>query len=96
MVAKDGEDVPFEERPDAEIASFAESGIEILVEFWMEGVDDGKNRVGADLLFMIWKALQDNGIEIPYPHRVITIEEKKAEPAPRKRKAPAAKPAAKK
>ncbi|MAO54330.1 MAG: mechanosensitive ion channel protein [Rhodospirillaceae bacterium] len=91
-----GEDVPFEERPDAEIASFAESGIEILVEFWMEGVDDGKNRVGADLLFMIWKALQDNGIEIPYPHRVITIEEKKAQPAPRKRKAPAAKPAAKK
>ena len=91
-----GEDVPFEERPDAEIASFAESGIEILVEFWMEGVDDGKNRVGADLLFMIWKALQDNGIEIPYPHRVITIEEKKAAPAPRKRKAPAAKPAAKK
>lgn len=91
-----GEDVPFEERPDAEIASFAESGIEILVEFWMEGVDDGKNRVGADLLFMIWKALQENGIEIPYPHRVITIEEKKAEPAPRRRKAPATKPATKK
>lgn len=72
-----GEDIPIEERPDAEISKFAESGIEILVEFWMEGIDDGKNRVGADLLFMIWQALQANNIQIPYPHRVITIEEKK-------------------
>ena len=72
-----GEDIPIEERPDAEISTFAESGIEILVEFWMEGIDDGKNRVGADLLFMIWQALQANNIQIPYPHRVITIEEKK-------------------
>lgn len=68
-----GEDVPFEERPDAEIASFGESGINILVEFWMEGVDDGKNRVGADLLHMIWTALKENGIEIPYPQREIKV-----------------------
>lgn len=68
-----GEDVPFEERPDAEIASFGDSGINILVEFWMEGVDDGKNRVGADLLHMIWTALKENGIQIPYPQREIKV-----------------------
>ncbi|MEM7026959.1 MAG: mechanosensitive ion channel domain-containing protein, partial [Pseudomonadota bacterium] len=44
-----GESIPIEERPDAEIAGFGESGVDILVEFWMEGIDDGKNRVGADL-----------------------------------------------
>ena len=72
-----GEDVPIEERPDAEISKFADSGIEILVEFWMEGIDDGKNRVGADLLFMIWKALEENDIEIPFPQRVVTIKDGK-------------------
>lgn len=68
-----GPDVPIEERPDAEIASFGDFGIEILVEFWMEGIDDGKNRVGADLLLMIWDALRENDIEIPFPQREVRI-----------------------
>jgi len=68
-----GDDVPIEERPDAEIAGFGESGVDILIEFWMEGIDDGPNRVGADLLLMIWDALKENNIEIPYPQREIKI-----------------------
>ncbi len=68
-----GESVPLEERPDAEIAGFGDSGINILVEFWMEGIDDGKNRVGADLLLMIWVALKENGIEIPFPQREVKL-----------------------
>ncbi len=39
----------------------------------MEGIDDGVNRVGADLLMMIWQALKDNHIEIPFPQREVTI-----------------------
>ena len=68
-----GDDVPIELRPDAEISKFADSGIEILVEFWMEGIDDGENRVGADLLLMIWQALKANGIVIPFPQRVVKV-----------------------
>ena len=68
-----GDDLPIAERPDAEIQSFDDSGITILVEFWMEGIDDGDNRVGADLLMMIWTALKTNGIEIPFPQREIKI-----------------------
>ncbi len=70
-----GDDLPIEERPDAEVQGFNDSGIEILVEFWMEGVDDGKNRVGGDLLFMIYQALMENHIEIPFPQREVTIKE---------------------
>lgn len=44
-----GEEVPFEERPDCEIDSSGDSGINMFVESWMEGIDDGKNRVGGDL-----------------------------------------------
>ena len=68
-----GDDLPLAERPDAEIESFGESGINILVEFWMEGIDDGDNRVGADLLLMIWTALKANDIHIPFPQREIKI-----------------------
>ena len=68
-----GDDIPVAERPDAEIENFGDSGIDILVEFWMEGIDDGENRVGADLLLMIWTALQAHGIEIPFPQREVRV-----------------------
>ena len=68
-----GPELPVEERPDAEISSFGDSGINILVEFWMLGIDDGENRVGADLLLMIWDVLKENDIEIPFPQRDVRI-----------------------
>ena len=68
-----GERYPIEERPDAEIEGFADSGIKILVEFWMEGIDDGKNRVGGDLYLMIWMKLKEMGVEIPFPQREIKV-----------------------
>lgn len=68
-----GPDLPIEEIADAEISGFGESGVNILVEFWMEGIDDGEHRVGGDLLLMIWDALKENKIEIPFPQREIKI-----------------------
>jgi small-conductance mechanosensitive channel len=68
-----GDAVPLEERPDCEIDSFGDSGINMFVEFWMEGIDDGKNRVGGDLMLMILEALQQNGFEIPFPQREVRV-----------------------
>ena len=68
-----GDDIPISERPDAEIEGFGDSGIDILVEFWMEGIDDGDHRVGGDLLLMIWTALKANGIQIPFPQREVRV-----------------------
>jgi len=68
-----GEEISKAEIADAEIESFGETGINILVEYWMEGIDDGENRVGADLLLMIWMALKQHNIEIPFPRREVSI-----------------------
>ncbi|GAA5193785.1 mechanosensitive ion channel family protein [Ferrimonas gelatinilytica] len=68
-----GDAVPLEERPDCEIDSFGDSGINMFVEFWMEGIDDGKNRVGGDLMLMILEAMQEHGFEIPFPQREVRI-----------------------
>ena len=39
----------------------------------MEGIDDGTNRVGGDLLLLILETLQQNGIEIPFPQREVRV-----------------------
>jgi potassium efflux system protein len=60
--------------PDCELRGFGESGIDFAVEFWVNGIDDGKNKYTSDVLFLIWNALRDNNITIPYPHRVVEFK----------------------
>lgn len=57
--------------PDCELRGFGDSGIDFAVEFWVNGLDDGPNKYTSDVLFLIWNALKDNNITIPYPHRTI-------------------------
>ncbi|MEM8540748.1 MAG: mechanosensitive ion channel domain-containing protein [Pseudomonadota bacterium] len=73
---KDVLDEPYP--PDCELRGFGDSGIDFAVEFWVNGLDDGENKYTSDVLFLVWNALKDNGIEIPYPHRVIEIKDGKA------------------
>ncbi len=60
--------------PDCELRGFGESGIDFAVEFWVNGIDDGDHKYTSDVLFLIWNALKDADIEIPYPHRVVEIK----------------------
>lgn len=68
-----GEEYPIEERPDCEIDSFGDSGVNMFVEFWIEAIDDGKNRVGGDLLLIIYETMRDHGFTIPFPQREVRI-----------------------
>ena len=68
-----GEEYPIEERPDCEIDSFGDSGVNMFVEFWIEAIDDGKNRVGGDLLLIIFEAMRENGFTIPFPQREVRM-----------------------
>ncbi len=63
------------EKPDCELRGFGDSGIDFCVEFWVEGIDDGKNKYTSDVLFLIWNALKENNIEIPFPQREIRIRD---------------------
>lgn len=57
--------------PDCELRGFGDSGVDFAVEFWVSGIDDGKNRYTPQVLFAIWNTLKANNIEIPYPQRVV-------------------------
>ena len=57
--------------PDCELRGFGDSGIDFAVEFWVNGIDDGSKKYTSDVLFLVWNALKDAGVEIPYPQRVV-------------------------
>jgi potassium-dependent mechanosensitive channel len=63
--------------PDCELRGFGESAVDFAVEYWAAGLDDGKNKYSSPVLFAIWNALKDAGIEMPYPHRVIEMKQPK-------------------
>jgi small-conductance mechanosensitive channel len=73
-VAKHPEVLTEPEAPDCELRGFGDSGIDFSVEFWVNGIDDGTKKYTSDVLFLIWNALRDEGIEIPYPHRVVEFK----------------------
>lgn len=62
------------EAPDVELDGFGDSGINFAVEYWVEGIDDGRNKYKSRVLFAIWNALKDADIEIPFPQRVVEIK----------------------
>ena len=64
-------DKPFP--PDCEFRDFAQHGFEFAVEFWVNGIDDGKNKFTSDVRFIVWQALKDNGIEVPFPPRMLVL-----------------------
>ena len=57
--------------PDCELAGFGESSVDFVVEYWVNGIDDGKNKYKSPVLFAIWNALKAEGIDMPYPQRVV-------------------------
>jgi len=74
-VAKHPDVLTTPEPPDCELRGFGDSGVDFAVEYWVEGIDDGKNRYASDIMFLIWNALKDNEIEIPFPQREIRIRD---------------------
>lgn len=65
-------DLPYP--PDCELRGFGDSGVDFAVEFWVNGIDDGQHKYTSQVRFLVWNALKDAGIEIPYPQRVVHMK----------------------
>ena len=61
------------EKPDLELREFGDFGVKFAIEFWADGIDDGKNKFTSDLNFIVWRALKKNGIVMPLPQREIRM-----------------------
>lgn len=63
--------------PEIELKAFGDSGVEFGCEFWVNGLDDGENAYTSDVMFAIWNALKAAKVEMPYPHRVLELKERR-------------------
>ncbi len=61
------------EEPDCELRGFGDSGVNFAVEFWVDGLDDGPNKFSSDVLFLVWDALKEAGVSMPFPQREVRI-----------------------
>jgi len=61
------------ENPDCELRGFGNNGVHFAVEFWVSGLDDGKNKFSSDILFLIWDTLKENKITIPFPQHDVRL-----------------------
>lgn len=59
---------------DCELRGFGENSVDFAVEFWGNGIDDGRHKFTSDVLFLVWNALKEHNITIPYPHRVVEFK----------------------
>lgn len=61
------------EPPECELRGFGDSGVEFGVEYWVNGIEDLTHKFQSDVLFAVWNTLKAEGIEIPYPRRVVEL-----------------------
>lgn len=53
------------EKPDVELREFTDTGANFTVEFWVSGIDEGRNKFSSEIRFLIWDALKGAGIPMP-------------------------------
>ena len=59
--------------PKAFLVRFADSGIDLELGVWIGDPENGVLGIRSDLYLDIWRALQEAGIEVPYPQREVRI-----------------------
>lgn len=53
------------------LSSFAADGLELTIGFWIGDVANGEGNVRSDVNFAILRCLNERGVEIPFPQRVV-------------------------
>lgn len=59
--------------PSAYLLKFGADGLDLRVGFWIEDPENGRTNVLSEVNRAIWKTIQSHEIELPYPQRVITL-----------------------
>lgn len=65
--------------PGAYLMKFGADGLELRVGFWIGDPENGRTGVLSNVNRALWKLLQDENIELPYPQRVLTLKNQPAD-----------------
>jgi small-conductance mechanosensitive channel len=59
--------------PKVFLKNFGESGIDLELSAWINDPEEGQQNLRSEINLAIWRRFQQEGIEIPYPHRVVKL-----------------------
>ncbi len=59
--------------PSVQLSSFAADGLELTVSFWIADPENGTGGVRSDVNLALLRLFNANGIEIPFPQRVVRV-----------------------
>jgi small-conductance mechanosensitive channel len=57
--------------PGVQLAGFGADGLDLQVGFWIRDAENGQGNVRSDVNLAILRTLNEAGVEIPYPQRVM-------------------------
>lgn len=57
--------------PSVQLSSFAADGLDLMVAFWIGDPESGQGNVRSDVNLAILACLNEQGVEIPFPQRVL-------------------------
>jgi small-conductance mechanosensitive channel len=57
--------------PGVLLSQFAADGLELTIAFWIGDLENGQGNVRSDVNLAILAALNEAGVEIPFPQRVV-------------------------
>ena len=75
--ARNTERVLDEPQPVCQLKNFGEHSIEMELRFWIRDPENGIANVSSAIRMAIWDAFKANGIEIPFPQRVVHMMEQR-------------------
>lgn len=61
--------------PSAYLMKFGADGLELRLGFWIADPENGRSNVLSEVNRALWKVLQTHHIELPFPQRVITVND---------------------
>jgi small-conductance mechanosensitive channel len=57
--------------PSVQLTTFAADGMDLTLLFWIRDPENGQGNVKSEVNLAVLVVLNERGIEIPYPHRVV-------------------------
>ncbi len=57
--------------PAVQLSNFASDGLELTLVFWIGDIQNGQGNVRSDINLAVLKVINEAGVEIPFPQRVV-------------------------
>jgi small-conductance mechanosensitive channel len=68
--------------PTASVVDFGDSGINLLLAFWVRDPENGQGVLRSNINLRLWDLFTQHGIEIPFPQREVRLLNATDEPSP--------------